>query len=121
MFEVIPVRKSHKRSHYVFCPDSTLPEVKSWRGSCDAPSLFSERGWTRHCSDDMTTGRAGKAVGDIHGASTLREGPSRQNERCEEARLQEAHRVHNAPEDTYERRRGHMEHARRMRPVAPVL
>ena len=29
-------------------------------------------------------------------------------------RLQEAHRVHDAPEDTYERRRGHMGYARRM-------
>ena len=57
--------------------------------------LFSERGWPRHCSDAMATGRVGKAVGEF----TLREGPPRQNECCEEARLQEAHRVHNAPED----------------------
>ena len=40
----------------------------------------------------MATGRVGKAVGDF----TAR----RQHECCEEARLQEAHRVQNAPEDT---------------------
>ena len=28
-------------------------------------SLFSERGWARHCSDAMATGRVGKAVGDF--------------------------------------------------------
>ena len=45
--------------------------------------------------------------GRLHGPSTLREGPPQQNEYCEEARLQEAHRVHNAPKDTCERQRGH--------------
>ena len=35
-------------------------------------------------------------------------------------RLQKAHSVHNAREDTYERRRGHMVYARRMRTARPV-
>ena len=60
----------------------------------------------RSCSDAMATGG-----GRLHGPWTLRE----------EERLQEAHRVHNAPEDTYERRRSHTGYARRMRPVTPVL
>ena len=85
-----------------FCPDSTLPDVKSWRGSWGAPCL--ERGRARHCCDAMAT-RAGKAVGDFTArrrSAKVRLGKTS----VEEARFQEAHRVHNAPEDTHERLRG---------------
>ena len=50
----------------------------------------------------------------IHGPSTLREGRPRQNDRCEEARLEEAYRVHDAPEDTQKRQQGYTGYARRM-------
>ena len=37
MFEVIPVRKCHRRSHHVSVPIPPLHEVKSWRGSSGTP------------------------------------------------------------------------------------
>ena len=63
--------------------------------------LFSVRGWARRSSDAMATGRVGKAVGDFTArrrSAQIRFGKT--------SVLQEAHRVHNAPEDTYEQRRG---------------
>ena len=80
--------------------------------------LFSERG----CAALQWRHGAGRQDGGrLHGPSTLREGPPRQNECCEVARLQEAHRVTTRQRDTYEWRRGHMVSARRVRPVIPVL
>ena len=63
MFEVIPVRKCRRRSHYVSVPIPPYPRSSLDEGP--GSPLFSERGRARHCSDAIATGRVGKAVGDF--------------------------------------------------------
>ena len=110
MFEVIPVRKcQYRRSDYVSVP---IPTRGSSLGEGPGTLLFSERGWARHCSDATATGRVGKAVGDF---TARRRCAKVRLGKTSVAKIKEAHRVHNAPEDTYERRRGHTGYARRMR------
>ena len=88
-------------SHYVCV---LIPPYRSSLGeSLGAPPCVA-RGAGRGTA--VTSWQGG---GRVHGPSTLREGLPRQNECCEEARLQEAYCVHDAPEDTNERWRGYME------------
>ena len=101
MFEVIPILKW---SHYVSVP--IPPHPRSSLGEGPGRPLFGERGRARHCSDATATGRVGKAVGDFTArrrSAKVRVGKTSVAKRHA---LKEAHRVHNAPEDTYERRRG---------------
>ena len=75
------------------------PEAKSWRGVWGT-SLFSERGWARHCSDAVATRRVRKAVGNF--TASRRSAKVRLGKTSVAKRHAEAHRVHNALEDTYE-------------------
>ena len=106
------------RSHYVSVLHQTRGQVLA---IVLARALFCERGWVRHCSDAMATERVGKAVGDF---TTLRRSAKVRLGKTSVAKghASKKRTVFTTRRRTqYERRRGHLEDARRMRPVIPVL
>ena len=115
LFEVTPARICHRRSHYVSVPIPPYPRSSLGEGEALCSARRAGRG------NAVTPWPRGKAVGDFTACRRSAKVRLGKTSVAKRARLQEAHRVHNAPEDTFERRPGHTEYACRMRPVIPVL